>query len=307
VLSEWDVDEFSLSIFYDHVNLQYLGADLEGTIADGGNLVIDTSSPGYLNISWSRDTPLFGGGNLLNIEFQSIEPGEYLFIPVDMSYNGQILSNVEVLVVPIDAAVENLVESQITMSNVMHVAYNTYAAIPVNTSYLLPSWGVNHYEFDLGYDPAKLQFHDLQIEETLSAGATVNTEIVSPGTVHIEVDTDAVLTGQNPLLVRPRFLAIGNGSTNLPTIVSMSNFYYNDTAIASTPNSVVVLSATSSVEDDAPQAHMEVQNYPNPFNPTTPLLTLCQLLVKCILTSTILKVNWSRACSIKTWKPDCIA
>jgi len=270
VLNSWNVDEYSLSIFYEHSALEYLGASVDGTIAAGGDLIVDTSTPGYLNISWNRDNPLFGGGQLLNVHFHSVEPGDYLFIPVDMSYNGQILTNVDPLMISIDAAVDNLAESTISLSNAMHVGYNTLATMNVNTSYLPPSWNVTHYEFDLSYDPEKVQFNDLVLDETLSAEASeIDAELLSPGLVHVSCATDSPISGQMSLLIKLRFLAIGNSSSNVATVVSMSNFMYNDTPIASAPNGIIVLSPTTSVDEQFPSAALRVQNYPNPFNPST--------------------------------------
>ncbi|MDD2682881.1 MAG: C10 family peptidase, partial [Candidatus Cloacimonetes bacterium] len=273
VLNSWNVQDYSLSIFYEHNTLEYIGADLTGTIAEGGNLTVDASQPGYLHITWDRSTPLFGGGRLLNVHFQSIEPGEFLFMPVDMSYNGQMLSNAEPLMVSIDAAVENMADSRITMTNAMHVGYNTLASLPVNTSYLLPSWNVQHYEFELSFDPQKVQFHDAITEGTLSEiEGDLQSEILSPGLVRISFDSQSPITGSIDLLVIPRFLAIGNGSTNIPTVVSMSNFYYNETAVSSAPNGVILLSPSTSSEEQFPAAVLSVQNYPNPFNPSTTIM-----------------------------------
>ncbi len=273
VLSSWNVQNYSLSIFYEHNSIEYLGADLTDTIAEGGNLTVDSSEPGYLHITWNRSTPLFGGGRLLNVQFQSTEPGEYLFMPVDMSYNGIILGNADALLVPIDAAIENLADSQITMTNAMHIGYNTLASLPVNTSYLLPSWNVQHYEFELSFDPQKVQYHDAITEGTLSEiNSNPQSEILNPGHVRISFDSQSPITGSTNLLVVPRFLAIGNGSTNIPTMVSMSNFYYNGTAISSTPNGVILLSPTTSAEEQFSPAALRVQNYPNPFNPSTTIM-----------------------------------
>jgi len=273
VLSSWNVQNYSLSIDYEQNAIEYLGANLTGTIADGGNLSVDSSEPGLLHITWNRSTPLFSGGRLLNLQFQSIEPGEYLFMPVDMSYNDNILGNTEVLMVPIDAAMEDLVDSQITMTNAMQIGYNTLASLPVNTSYLLPSWNVLHYEFELSFDPQKVQYHDAITEGTLSEiEGNLQSEILNPGLVRISFDSQSPITGFTNLLVIPRFLAIGNGSTVIPVVVSMSNFYYNDTPISSTPNGVIVLSPTTSAEEQFPAAVLSVQNYPNPFNPSTTIM-----------------------------------
>lgn len=270
VLSDWNVTTYGLSIFYEQNAMQFLGADLAGTISEGGDLTIDSSVPGYLTISWNRAQPLFGGGNLLKLNFHSREPGDFLFIPVDMHYNSNVLANVEELMVTIGSAVPNLAASTITLSNAMHVAYNSLATINVNTSYLPPSWNVTHYEFDLNFDPEKVQFHDLVIAETLSAGASdIQTELVSPGLLHVSCTTDSPISGQTSLLAKIRFLAIGNGSSNVATVVSMSNFMYNDTPIASTPNGIIVLSPVTSVDEQFPLASLQVQNYPNPFNPST--------------------------------------
>ncbi|MDD2331652.1 MAG: FlgD immunoglobulin-like domain containing protein, partial [Candidatus Cloacimonetes bacterium] len=270
VLSSWNVTDYGFTLFYDHTTMEYMGSSLDGTISEGGDLQVLTSEPGYLNVSWNRSEALFGGGDLVKFEFRALEPGDYYFDAVDMAYNSNSLINIDHLITHIPAPVASLAESTISLNNAMQIGYNQVATQNLSTSYLLPSWNVTHYEFDLGYNPEKVQFEAVVSEGTLSEIAdNVLATVTSPGTVHVSCDTSVPITGLGSLLLKIQFRAIGNGSTSSATVISISNFMYNDTAILHTSNAYILLSPLTSIDEDFPQAISGLNNYPNPFNPST--------------------------------------
>jgi hypothetical protein len=269
VLSSWNVTSCTLSLFYEPSLVQYLDASISGTIAQNGDLFVDSSEPGYLHVAWTGDDALFGGGDLIKFNFQAIEPGNPYFGTVDMAYNAQILENVEPLIVEIAAPVANLAESTIGLSNAMHIPYNELATMNMSSSYLPPSWNVTHYEFILNYDPTLVEFHDVISTETISADADIQTTLIEPGVTHVVCDSDDVLTGFDSLLLKIRLRAIGNSGSAQPAYVTISDFYYNSTAIPNTSGGIIVLTPSTSAEEDFPAAIMTLRNYPNPFNPST--------------------------------------
>jgi len=271
VLTSWNVTSYQFSLFYDHTGIEYLGHTLSGTISDGGNVSVVNTEPGFLQVTWNRDTALFGGGNLIKFNFRGIEPGEYYFDAVDMVYNSTALTNIEHTFVNIPAPVASLDLSSISITNAMQIGYNQIATMNMNTTYLLPSWNVTHYEFDLGYNPEKVQFQSVVSDGTLSSiASSLTAEVISSGLVHVSFNSTSPLSGLGSLLLKIQFLAIGNGPSSTATPVTISNFLYNNTPIANTSNGFIVLSPMTSNEDQSfPTPIGNPVAYPNPFNPST--------------------------------------
>ena len=270
VLASWDVDSYSFSLYYEHNQVEFLGTSIDQTLSVGGDLFVDANTPGYVHITWNRDDALFGGGDLIRFNFRAIEPGSHYFGTVDMAYNDHILQNVEPLLFDVEAPVSSLEESTISMSNAMHVGYDQLANIQMNTSYMPPSWNVNHYEFRLSFNPELVEFTELGFENTISSeSADIVTTLEEPGLLHVSYDSEQAISGINFPLLRIRFRAIGNSSTAQLVNVNLSDFYYNDTPITQTSNAIIVLSPYTSIEEEIPLPQSRLSNYPNPFNPST--------------------------------------
>lgn len=273
VLADWEVDDISLSLFYDHTAMQYTGYDLNGTLAANGNFQVVDDGNGYLNITWNRTTPIVGGGDLFKFIFRAIEPGNFYFGPVDMKYNGQILQNVEPLLLDVTAPVATLAQSRITLTNAMHVGMNQLGTMAMNSTYLPPSWNVTHVDFKVNFNAELISFEDIQTEGTLiETHLDLQSTIISPGVVHVTIQTDQPLSGLGMPLLKLRFRAIGNGPTAVPVSVSLTDFMYNTTPITNTGTGIFVLSAVSSVDEDTPMPVFNASVYPNPFNPSTTIL-----------------------------------
>jgi hypothetical protein len=273
IIADWSVDEVNLSLYFDNQAMQYRDYDLSGTIAAGGDMQVVDTNDGYLHISYSRDTPLFGAGDLFKINFQSIEPGNFYFGPVDMMYNGQILQNVEPLIMDVVAPVATLADSQISLTNAMHIGYNEIGTMNVNTTYLPPSWNVTEVNTNVHFDASKIEFVALETEGTLLANATnVQFEIPEDGVAHISCTTTEPISGNQLPLLKLSFRAIGNTSSTSTSIVTFSDFYYNQTLINNTSNGIFVLAAVTGNDDNIQQPGFSVDSYPNPFNPSTTIV-----------------------------------
>ncbi len=270
VLGSWDIQNYDFTLYYEVGQVEYLGVSLDGTISEGGDIVVDASNPGYVQVSWNRSEALFGGGKLIDFNFRSIEPGTNYFGTIDMAYEGTILQNVEPLLMDVDAPVADLESSTIAMTNAMHIGHNQLATIRMNSSYLPPSWNVTHYDFRLAFDPDLVEFADLDFEGCISVeDADISIDVSEPGILEVSYDSDAAISGINIPLVKILFRAIGNSATAQLVNVTLSDFYYNDTQITSTSNAIIVLSPVTSIDEEIPAAVSSLANYPNPFNPTT--------------------------------------
>ncbi|MDZ4120828.1 MAG: C10 family peptidase, partial [Candidatus Cloacimonadaceae bacterium] len=140
ILPGWNVDSYNLSISYPHEGMQFDSAEIGETISEGGNLLVNTSEPGLLQLSWTRDNPLLGGGALLKINFLSTETGSYLIIPVAMDYAGVSVEGMGEVMVSVHSTIDSPAGSLLRLSNALRVHYGETATLNLFTSYLPPSW-----------------------------------------------------------------------------------------------------------------------------------------------------------------------
>jgi hypothetical protein len=66
-----NIISYQLNIGFDTSSLQYTGINLYGTIAEGGETAVNSSSAGQISISYMRVTPLTGAGAILKLQFNS--------------------------------------------------------------------------------------------------------------------------------------------------------------------------------------------------------------------------------------------
>lgn len=270
VLSSWNISNFGLDIFYEDNAFDFENVEINGCISEGGNLTVNSSIPGQLQITWNRNQALFGGGTLMKLNFRSKEAGTFAFIPISMHYNGNNLNNLEEYMVQVSPPVANMADSRLHLSNALHIGYGEMATVNLSTSYLLPSWNIRHYEFDLGYNPSLVEYHGLLTEGTLSQNVQ-NIEVTedTPGVLHISLESQSAITGYEGLLLGMQFLAIGNTSANTPCHLSLRNFYFNNTPVNASLNAIIVLSPVMANDEEVQSPLLRLSNYPNPFNPET--------------------------------------
>ncbi|MDP2401799.1 MAG: FlgD immunoglobulin-like domain containing protein, partial [Actinomycetota bacterium] len=245
-------------------------AEIGETISEGGNLLVNTSEPGLLQLSWTRDNPLLGGGALLKINFLSTETGSYLIIPVAMDYAGVSVEGMGEVMVSVHSTIDSPAGSLLRLSNALRVHYGETATLNLFTSYLPPSWNITHYEFDLDFPPDKISFSEVQTSETLSAGATgISAELQSPGLLHVSIDSDNPITGLSDLLLKICFIAIGNTSSISVAQVHLNNFFFNGFAVPGTINAIVTLAPITAISEEFPGTQLMICVYPNPFKSGT--------------------------------------
>jgi len=263
ILGSWNVNHYEFNLHYNQDFVNYVDYSVNSTISAGGNVTVTNPEPGVLAISWNGSTRLIGGGDLINLTFMPLDQGEYLFDISDMKYNTSAVNNTMYLMVNALAPVASLEQSHITMSNIMHLGFQQVGSSEIRTSYLLPSWNVQHFHANLTFDPAKLEFVGLDTAGTLCAGNNAQWVVNSPGNISLSCDTAAQLVGSG-VLIKVQFRGIGNTSSLSVTQVALQNFFYNATQITAPGSANVILSAIVSVDDDLldPVPHLLVS--PNP-------------------------------------------
>ncbi len=264
ILGSWNVDHYEFTLFYDHTNIEYISSSTANSISDKGNFTVTEPEPGNLMVSWDGTSPLVGGGLLASFTFLPRDAGEYYFDILDMKLNSDPVTNTQYLMVEVEAPVATLAESQISLTNVMHLAYQSTGVTDLRTTYLLPSWNVTHYQFDINFDPAKLEFVGVQTEGSLSAGLEPSAAVNTPGVLSVSCDAESAIIGADTLL-RIGFKAIGNGPQLTVTQISTANFYFNSTKITSLGSANFILSPyTSATGDDLGTPPPVLTVYPNP-------------------------------------------
>lgn len=263
ILGSWNINHYEFQLLYDHQFLSYSGANLGGTIASGGNVTVLESEPGILSIVWNSTGKLIGAGDLINLNFTPNDAGEFLFDIGGMMLNSSPVTNVNYLMANVIAPVASLGESHISLQNVMHLGYQQVGTTEIRTTYLLPSWNVTHYQFNLGYDPAKLEFVGMDETGTLSEGCEPIVTLVSPGTVSVSCDSDVEFVGVGAL-IKAQFRAIGNGPSLAVTQVVPSVFFFNTMPITSVSSANFILSASSETEDVVAAIRPNLSISPNP-------------------------------------------
>jgi hypothetical protein len=268
ILGSWNVNHYEFVLTYENSFMSYTGASITGTMAANGTVNITELEPGFLSVNWNSTANLLGPGTLINFTFVPNDAGDYLFDMADMKFNTSPLAQTEYIYVPVAAPVTALAQSGISMTNVMNLTYNSIGTTDLRTTYLLPSWNVNLYQFNLTYVPTKLEFVGLETVGTLSAGLNPVAVQNSPGSITVTCNTTTRITGEGALL-KLLFRAIGNTSSLSITQVTPSNFVYNTTPISTISGCTFRLSAYSSNDDDLAVPSPAFSVYPNPFSSAT--------------------------------------
>jgi len=90
-----NIISYQFNLAYDETKLQYSNADVTGTIADGGTVVVNNSTAGQLEISYMTTTPLSGEGAILNLQFNPLQIDTSELIISDFLYNTDTITDTQ--------------------------------------------------------------------------------------------------------------------------------------------------------------------------------------------------------------------
>lgn len=265
ILGSWNISHYDMQLYYDHTSVLFTGFSIDGTISAGGDITVTENEPGVLSVNWNRSVNLAGGGDIIKFNFTPQEQGDYLFDLLALNFNTSPVTNTNFVMVNATAPVANLTESQISLTNIMHIGYQVIGTSSMSTTYLLPSWNVTHYQFNINFNPEKLEYVGIETAATLSEGLSPSASITAPGVLSISCDSETKLTGAG-ILLKLKFRAIGNGPSISITQLGTTDFYFNDTLITNTGSANVILSAYSANEDELAVIAPRLDIYPNPLS-----------------------------------------
>lgn len=89
-----NIISYQLNLDYDQTKLQYVDKLLTGTIADDGSVVVNSSTPGHLQISYMTSTPLTGAGNILKLQFNTLAEGTSPITISNFIYNTTAVTSI---------------------------------------------------------------------------------------------------------------------------------------------------------------------------------------------------------------------
>ena len=100
-LSPDNVISYQFDVDYDVTKLEYVGNSTVGTIAEGGSVSVNVASAGKLKVGYMNSSALVGTGNILKLQFKTID---YATTPVQLSnfyFNTKSITNIKNSVVTI--------------------------------------------------------------------------------------------------------------------------------------------------------------------------------------------------------------
>ena len=120
------------------------------------------------------------------------------------------------------------------------VDYGQVAEITVEVGALTSEDGIIAYQFDMGYDPAVLEYADGSVGGTLAAGGTLVVNDQAAGTLSVSYMHTIPLTGSGPMLT----IQFNTLAVDSPEII-LSNAYLNDQPVDTLRDGRVVIRETA--------------------------------------------------------------
>ncbi|HNX01137.1 MAG TPA: C10 family peptidase [Candidatus Cloacimonadota bacterium] len=265
ILPAWNINNISFVMQYDNEHIAFIGTDVTGSMAENATVTYEETTPGLINCTISSPTALFGGGTMLKLKFQPLEAGDFNFMVGDFLLNSTAVTSIQQTAIHANATVDIPQNSVIDLLNSMHIGLNEIATIPVSTTFILPSWNINHIRFLLHYQSDKVTFDSYDLTNCMLSGMNITTQNIADGTMSFDVTNSDPIWG-NGYLLDLKFRATGNTSAASVATISVSDFYYGDALVTNLEPGYIVLSPITANDDHI--AVIQTNQFtvsPNPF------------------------------------------
>jgi hypothetical protein len=100
-LSPENVISYQFDVDYDVTKLEYVGNSTVGTIAEGGSVSVNVASAGKLKVGYMNSSALVGTGNILKLQFKTIDYATTLVQLSNFYFNTKSITNIKNSVVTI--------------------------------------------------------------------------------------------------------------------------------------------------------------------------------------------------------------
>jgi len=264
LLPAWNVTAMSLNLDYDAENLNYIGFENTGNMSEGATVTVTVIQPGQLQVSISADAPFIGAGTILRLKFQPMLPGEYALSLDNVNFNNTSITQLNPTSFTAIAEVTQPQNTVIDILNAMQVPYNEVAALPMTTTFILPTWNVANLSFDVLYQNDRISWQGYDTTGCLLNNAAIEVTQVSCGILHFSAGIAGNLSGNGNLL-KLRFQAIGNTDHATVATISLNNFYLGTTPLQNLSPGYIVLYPLTANEEQVGAATPSLTVSPNPF------------------------------------------
>jgi hypothetical protein len=271
ILSTWNIQNISFVMVYDNTKMTFVGTDTANTMVEGADITTQEIIPGFISCTIMGTSAFIGGGTMIKLKFQPTEPGNYDFVLNDVMLNNSAVTTLQQTSINVSALVNQPQDSVIDLLNSMHIPLNDMATIPVNTTFVLPNWNVQHISFLVQYPINKVSWDSYDVTDCLLSTANINVENVYPGVLSFDITNTQNLFGSGTLL-KLKFIAIGNTTTSTVATITVSDFYYGAIQVLNLQPGYIVLSpATGNEDNNAAILENQFSIAPNPFRNTVKL------------------------------------
>ncbi len=191
------INAIEFTVSYDPEILRVDDIAQAGTLTSGETAILNTSTPGSLQISWASVTPLDGSGVLLHIQATPLKVGTSALAFDSFRFNegspAATLSSGSVTVV------EGNDGARISLPKGLEGARGSQISIPVFTEDLTGK-NVTSFAFTLAFDDAVLDIEALDLEGTLLEGGNVLLDNGTSGQIIVSYSASEDIAGFGVLL-----------------------------------------------------------------------------------------------------------
>ena len=267
------VISYQITVLFDDSVVDIDGVTTDGTLSDGGTVLVNTATPGQITISFASTTALAGSGTLvaLNADFLAAGTSPLTF--------DEVMFNEGDPAVAVEGGSVTVIERAVFFGDDVTGFAGQEILIPVRVDNLTAGDDILAFQFDVNFDPAVLDITGATTTGSLSEGFTVITNPLDDGVVRLAAAGTSAITGEGTLIfLRANLLSGGSSDITLTNVI----FNEGTPVILSLPGVVTVeegeeFEANLAPYNEVPPTGSDIEG--NPSGSVTASLNGGQLVV----------------------------
>jgi hypothetical protein len=269
-MPQWNVNSLSFVFEYDSESMVFTGFESTQTMLENATINYTLIQPGMVAFTCTNPTSLSGAGTLLKLKFEPLAPGDYAFNLSNFTFNSTPVSMITQLAILVTASISEPQNSVIDLMNAMHIPHNEIATVPINTTFVMPSWNVQNVSFTINYPADLLTWEGYDATDCLTQGATIAVNTNTTGAVSLNISFPQVFYGMGNL-INLKFRATGSPTAVTLATLTPTNFYYGTTLVQNLQPGYIVLLPVTANQEEVALVVQKFNIYPNPFSSSTNL------------------------------------
>lgn len=239
ILESENIISIQFILNYDENIIEYIEEEITNTFTENSTYVINSTTPGILNIAIACNPPgpFIGSGSILGFKFKGITSGLSSVTISDFYFNTTPITNT------VDGSATIIPSPSITVTDA-NANVNDNFELSINTTELLVSDNTVTYQFQLDYDETLIEYTGYNQTGTLLENdkmIEINSSV--PGTLIVGcISLGDVFSGSGSL-INLEFNSLACGSST----VSISDFKYNDNIVTDLSNGTVSADFSSTI------------------------------------------------------------